>query len=110
MRLDVEASGQTLDWKTFIPDKVPDALNAAKHPVFESVYIDAPSFKPYGYFIDFGPLFQRLLEGVTDNFLDSNTNPNSFDLKFGEQLLNQTSHLTPLISELNEAFHRPHCQ
>lgn len=82
---EIEDNGQSVDRRSLIPDKAPDGLNTAKHPVFAEVYLNAPNLKPYGYFIDFGPLFDSLLD----------ENPED---------------IGPLLNELGEAFDRPHCQ
>ena len=65
--------GQTLDWTTYIPGKVPGKLNAAKHPVFAEVYCNSPSMKYYGYSIDFHPLYERLLDGIPAELIATDT-------------------------------------
>jgi hypothetical protein len=95
----MHAAGDDLRWIAPIPAPVPDDQNATRHPVFASAF--QPSDSPFGYRLDFVPLWEEASAGLPDLSAIDPTAP--------QEVLNTTAVFGDFATKLDQAFQRPHC-
>ncbi|MEZ5326551.1 MAG: hypothetical protein R3F19_16005 [Verrucomicrobiales bacterium] len=66
-KAEILATGESLDWRTFVPEALPDKENAAMHPVFDVTIVpQEPTQRNGGYAFkrDFEPLEKRYFSNI----------------------------------------------
>ena len=130
-KAEILARGDSLDWRTFVPDAIPDEENAAMHPVFDvTVVPQGPPTREnggYPYMRKFNELEKQFFSDIPlERFRDQSR----LDLDLWHQallnesatrlakdskrkatdILSATSKAAAGIELIAEAFSRPRCQ
>ncbi|MEZ5326547.1 MAG: hypothetical protein R3F19_15985 [Verrucomicrobiales bacterium] len=129
-KAEILARGDSLDWRTFIPEAVPDEENAAMHPVFD-VTIAAHGPKQSSGCFPFHRDFEPLVKSYFRNFpnrppihqprldleywhrilVDGDEGNLPKDVKtLANEVLAATDDVGTGIRAFSEAFSRPRCQ